>query len=114
MKIDLYNFLCILNEKDFRQERKTPLLFVEGVSDRNFLYPLLEAAKFEYGGTEITLKIEKASIFFDVDTRISEIKEKSLIYEKNSIKVLNMKVLNMNLSPILLKLMKSILEDLIK
>ena len=72
-----YIFLCLLNNTDFRQEKKTCLLFVEGFSDVNFLYPLLECAKFEYGGKIINLKIEKANIYTDFPKRTSEITEKS-------------------------------------
>ena len=62
MENKVYHYLCLRNEKDFRQERKTTLLFVEGVSDKIFLYPLLETTKFEYDGRIITLKIEKENI----------------------------------------------------
>ena len=107
----VFNFLCRLNDTNFRQERKTPLLFVEGVSDIKFFYPLLEAAKFEYDGRIITLKIAEANIVSDFIKNVSKITEVSLI---NLINKYNMKVLNMNLSPNLLKLMKIIVQDLIK
>lgn len=78
---NVFKFLCQLNDTNFRQERKTPLLFVEGVSDIKFLYPLLEATKFEYKGQDITLKIAKANIVSDFINQASEITEKGLIYK---------------------------------
>lgn len=78
---NVFKFLCQLNDTNFRQEGKTPLLFVEGVSDIKFLYPLLEATKFEYKGQDITLKIAKANIVSDFINQASEITEKSLIYK---------------------------------
>lgn len=82
MENKVYHYLCLRNEKDFRQERKTTLLFVEGVSDKIFLYPLLETTKFEYDGRIITLKIAKENIVSDFNEQASEMKEKSQIYEK--------------------------------
>lgn len=73
----VFNFLCRLNDTNFRQERKTPLLFVEGVSDIKFFYPLLEAAKFEYDGRIITLKIAEANIISDFIKNVSKITEES-------------------------------------
>lgn len=78
---NVFSFLCRLNDTNFRQERKTPLLFVEGVSDRKFLYPLLEATKFEYKGQDINLKIAEANIVSDFINQVSKITEKSLIYK---------------------------------
>lgn len=92
---DVLNFLWILNKTNFRQESntdskqqktKTPLLFVEGVSDIKFLYPLLEATKFEYKGQDITLKIAEANIVSDFINQASEITEKSLIYNQRKYK----------------------------
>ena len=99
----VFNFLCLLNNTNFRQKRKTdfkqesntdskqqerkrPLLFVEGVSDIKFLYPLLEATKFEYKGQDITLKIAEANIVSDFINQASEITEKSLIYNQRKYK----------------------------
>lgn len=79
---NVFKFLCQLNDTNFRQERKTPLLFVEGVSDIKFLYPLLEATKFEYKGQDITLKIAKANIDSNFINQASEITEKGLIYNQ--------------------------------
>lgn len=73
----VFNFLCRLNDTNFRQERKTTLLFVEGVSDIKFLYPLLEATKFEYDGRIITLKIAEANILSDFIKNVSKITEES-------------------------------------
>lgn len=83
---NVFNFLCRLNDTNFRQERKTPLLFVEGVSDIKFLYPLLEATKFEYDGRIITLKIAEANIVSDFIKQVSKITEKSLIYNPKKYK----------------------------
>ena len=83
---NVFDFLCLLNDTNFRQERKRPLLFVEGVSDIKFLYPLLEATKFEYEGQDITLKIAKANIVSDFINQASEITEKSLIYNQRKYK----------------------------
>lgn len=79
---NVFDFLCLLNDTNFRQERKRPLLFVEGVSDIKFLYPLLEATKFEYKGQDITLKIAEANIFSDFINQASKITEKGLIYKQ--------------------------------
>lgn len=80
---NVFDFLWLLNKTNFRQQKtKTPLLFVEGVSDIKFLYPLLEATKFEYEGQDITLKIAKANIVSDFINQGSEITEKSFIYKQ--------------------------------
>ena len=69
---NVFDFLCLLNDTNFRQKTKRPLLFVEGVSDIRFLYPLLEATKFEYKGQDITLKIAKKILFRILSTKLQK------------------------------------------